>query len=66
MSLTIVKPSTFKTGEICPQSGVWSNTESSEKIPLSRGQRFPPHNSKLTRWELFKAVYLPRKKSVSQ
>ena len=54
----MVNPSTFKTGEICPQSGFWSNIETSEKIPLSRGQRFPPHNSKLARWELSEPVYL--------
>ncbi len=55
----MVSPSTFKTGEICPQSGLWSNVDSNEIIALSRGQRFPPYNSKLTRWKLDKAVFLP-------
>lgn len=48
-------PKSYKTREICPQTGIWCNTETCETIPLSRGQRFPPFNSKIARWELFKA-----------
>jgi hypothetical protein len=32
----------MKTGETCPTSGIWSSDCCSERIALSKGERFPP------------------------
>ena len=42
-----------RTGETCPESGVWKSISTpSTKIPLSKGERFPPYNNKAVTWEL--------------
>lgn len=42
-----------RTGEICPESGVWKclgiNTTT---IPLAKGNRFPPYCNKAVIWIL--------------
>ena len=37
----MIEPKNFKTGEICPQSGIWREITTSDCIPLNHGQRFP-------------------------
>ncbi len=44
---------TRKTGEKCPESGVWKALSNpSTTIPLSSGETFPPYNDKAVTWEL--------------
>ena len=44
---------TKKTGEKCPESGVWkSQSTPSTTIPLSKGETFPPYNDKAVVWKL--------------
>ncbi|MBG6131758.1 hypothetical protein IWQ47_003500 [Aquimarina sp. EL_43] len=44
---------TRKTGEKCPESGVWeSQGTPSTTIPLSEGETFPPYNDEDTTWKL--------------
>lgn len=44
---------TRKTGEKCPESGVWEAQSSpSTTIPLSEGETFPPYNNKAVTWKL--------------
>lgn len=42
-----------RTGQKCPESGVWE-AQSSPKgtIPLSEDETFPPHNGGATDWKL--------------
>ncbi|WP_172954704.1 hypothetical protein [Chryseobacterium camelliae] len=42
-----------KTGEDCPESGVWKVVGSpSTTAPISRGNRMPPYNGQAVNWEL--------------
>lgn len=42
-----------KTGEICPESGVWKSISTpSTTIPLAKGNRFPPYNNSAVIWVL--------------
>lgn len=42
-----------KTGQKCPESGVWeAQANPSGTIPLSYGETFPPHNDKAVNWRL--------------
>lgn len=44
---------TRKTGQICPESGVWkAQSTPSTTIPLSNRERFPPYNDKAVVWKL--------------
>jgi len=44
---------TRKTGENCPESGVWKAQSSpSTTIPLSKGETFPPYNNQAVIWIL--------------
>lgn len=46
---------TGKTGETCPESGVWqSQTSPSTTIPLAKGNRFPPYNNQAVTWKLIR------------
>lgn len=46
---------TGKTGETCPESGVWESQSSpSTTIPLSKGEKFPPYNNKAVTWKLIR------------
>ena len=50
------EPKNFKTGKICPQSGIWREITTVERIPLNQGQRFPVGKNGLTRWESHEAA----------
>lgn len=41
---------TGRTGEKCPESGVWKS--GSTTIPLAKGNTFPPCNKKAATWKL--------------
>lgn len=42
-----------KTGEICPESGVWKVIGSpSTTAPIAKGNRFPPYDDRAVTWEL--------------
>lgn len=44
---------TGKTGETCPESGVWKSQDvSSTTAPIAKGNRFPPHNNQAVTWKL--------------
>ena len=44
---------TRKTGEKCPESGVWeSQSNPSTTIPLTEGETFPPYDNKSVVWKL--------------
>ncbi len=43
---------TAKTGEICPESGVWQPQGSSTTAPIAKGNRMPPYNGKAVTWVL--------------
>ncbi|MDT1027046.1 MULTISPECIES: hypothetical protein [Pseudomonas aeruginosa group] len=42
-----------KTGEKCPESGVWRSCDTpSTTAPIARGNTMPPHNGKAVVWSL--------------
>jgi hypothetical protein len=42
-----------KTGEVCPESGVWRVVgPDSTKAPIAKGNRMPPYRDKAVTWEL--------------
>lgn len=44
---------TGKTGEVCPESGVWRVTSApTTTAPISKGNRFPPYDGKAVTWML--------------
>ena len=44
---------TRKTGQVCPESGVWKVMGSpSTTAPIAKGNRFPPYKSKAVTWKL--------------
>jgi hypothetical protein len=44
---------TARTGEKCPESGVWKSQDSpSTTAPISQGNVMPPHNSRAVTWQL--------------
>lgn len=44
---------TAKTGEKCPESGVWQSMDSpSTTAPIAKGDTMPPHNGKAVTWKL--------------
>jgi len=44
---------TGRTGEICPESGVWKVMGSpSTTAPISEGNKFPPYANKGVTWKL--------------
>lgn len=44
---------TAKTGEVCPESGVWKVQGSpSTTAPIARGNRMPPYNNAAVTWQL--------------
>jgi hypothetical protein len=44
---------TAKTGEICPESGVWEVVGTpSTTAPIAKGNRMPPYKSKGVTWKL--------------
>lgn len=44
---------TAKTGEICPESGVWEAQASpSTTAPIAKGNTMPPYRDKAVTWKL--------------
>lgn len=44
---------TAKTGEICPESGVWKvEGTPSTTAPIARGNRMPPYDGRAVTWRL--------------
>ncbi|WP_206065929.1 hypothetical protein [Novosphingobium sp. ERN07] len=44
---------TARTGEVCPESGVWQSIDTpSTTAPIAKGNRMPPHNGKSVTWKL--------------
>lgn len=44
---------TARTGEVCPESGVWEVVGTpSTTAPISRGNRMPPYDGKPVTWRL--------------
>ena len=44
---------TAKTGEKCPESGVWKSQDTpSTTAPIAKGNTMPPHNDKAVTWKL--------------
>jgi hypothetical protein len=44
---------TARTGEVCPESGVWQVVGSpSTTAPIARGNRMPPYAGKAVTWRL--------------
>ncbi|MCH7693834.1 MAG: hypothetical protein IID50_10365 [Proteobacteria bacterium] len=44
---------TAKTGEICPESGVWKVVGNpTTTAPIAKGNRMPPYKGKAVTWKL--------------
>jgi hypothetical protein len=44
---------TARTGESCPESGVWRSLDMpSTTAPIAKGNTMPPHNQKAVTWQL--------------
>jgi hypothetical protein len=44
---------TARTGQSCPESGVWKSLDSpSTTAPIAKGNTMPPHNGKAVDWRL--------------
>lgn len=44
---------TAKTGETCPESGVWKVMSTpSTTAPIAKGNRMPPYNGQAVTWKL--------------
>lgn len=44
---------TAKTGEICPESGVWTVVGTpSTTAPIAKGNRMPPYRDQAVTWKL--------------
>ena len=42
-----------RTGEVCPESGVWKVDDSpSTTAPIAKGNRMPPYDGKAVTWVL--------------
>lgn len=57
MTLTATKRAPLgtkaRTGEICPESGVWKVESSpSTTAPIAKGNRMPPYDGKAVTWVL--------------
>lgn len=43
---------TARTGEVCPESGVWKPSGYSTTAPIAKGNRMPPYNGQAVTWAL--------------
>ena len=44
---------TARTGEVCPESGVWAaQSTPSTTAPIAKGNRMPPYNGAAITWKL--------------
>lgn len=42
-----------KTGEICPESGIWKVLGTpTTTAPIAKGNKIPPYNNQAVTWEL--------------
>ena len=53
--MTVAIGTTARTGERCPESGVWKVVGTpSTTAPIARGNKMPPYNGKAVTWELIR------------
>jgi len=46
---------TARTGEVCPESGVWeAQSRPSTTAPIAKGNRMPPYNGAAVTWKLIR------------
>ena len=46
---------TARTGETCPESGVWKVVGTpTTTAPIAKGNRFPPYDGKAVTWQLIR------------
>ena len=43
---------TARTGETCPESGVWQPVGYSTTAPIAKNNRMPPYDGKAVTWRL--------------
>ena len=43
---------TAKTGEVCPESGIWKPANGGDTAPIAKGNRMPPSKGEATTWTL--------------
>ena len=43
---------TARTGETCPESGVWRPIGATETAPIAKGNRMPPYRGNSVTWSL--------------
>ncbi len=44
---------TARTGERCPESGIWKSQDvPSTTAPIAKGNVMPPHNGRAVTWQL--------------
>jgi len=43
---------TARTGEVCPESGVWQPIGYSTTAPIAKHNRMPPYNGVAVSWKL--------------
>jgi hypothetical protein len=43
---------TARTGEACPESGVWKPQNGTTTAPIAKNNRMPPYNGVATTWTL--------------
>jgi hypothetical protein len=44
---------TARTGEVCPESGIWKVVGTpSTTAPIAKGNRMPPYDGKAVTWKL--------------
>lgn len=44
-----------RTGEVCPESGVWKTISTlSTTVPIAQNNRMPPYNGVAVVWELIR------------
>lgn len=43
---------TARTGETCPESGIWKPQNGTTTAPIAAGNRMPPYNNVATIWTL--------------
>jgi len=43
---------TGRTGENCPESGVWKVIRAGETAPIAEGDTFPPYKGQSVTWKL--------------
>jgi hypothetical protein len=41
-----------RTGEVCPESGVWQVAGGSTTAPIAKGNRMPPYGGQAVIWQL--------------